>query len=161
MPRHKQKPILLFCLVVVALGCAKTYRTATPTTPKFFKQTFAAEPNSIYYALRWAFKTNGYPIAEEDLKGGVLKTRYVPVRAKSHYVDVFGHKDFGVSGAYHQLEVRLVPKGSKTEVQIGSRIQAALSPIKSAGQEEAMLLQKISEYLRGPTFQITNQGAQE
>lgn len=152
---------LVLLAMTTQFACTKVYRTAKPTEPKLYKKTFAANPNQIYYALRFALKKQGYPIAEEDLKGGVIKTRYVPVKAASHYVAVFGHKDFGVNGAYHQLEVRLLPQEGKTLVEIGSRIQAVLSPVKSSGAEEQMILEGIADYLRLPSVQVTNLGLQE
>lgn len=150
-------------LACVGVGCTKIYRVAKPTAPVLFKQKYSAGANEIYYALRWALKTYGYPIAEEDFQNGVIKTRYVSVRAHSHYIEVFGRKDYGVSGAYHQLEVRLQPQGSggQTEVQIGSRVQAVVSNLKSNGSEEKMILAKISDYLRSPTVPVTNLGVQE
>lgn len=153
--------IVSLTLAMTTLACTKVHRTATPVMPKLYQQTYAATPNAIYYALRWALKTYGYPIAEEDLQNGIIKTRYVPVGATSHYIDVFTHKDFGVNGAYHQLEVRLVPKGGQTEVQVGSRIQAAVSPIYSSGEEEKLILSKVADYLRSQNAQVTNLGIQE
>lgn len=152
-------PVLV--LFVSLGGCTKTYRTAQPVMPKIYKKTYAATPNAIYYALRWALPAGGYPIAEEDLPGGVIKSRYVPVKAVSHAVPLFKRNDYGVNGAYHQLEVRLIPQGTSTEVQIGSRIQAVVSPLRSTGREEAALFKKIGDYLRDRNATLTNQGIQE
>ena len=151
---------LLLCFFAF-LACTKTYRTATPVMPKAYKKTFTGSANTIYYALRWALTTHDYPIAEEDLHNGVIKTHYVPVKATSHYVAIFDREDYGVNGAYHQLEAKLIPRGGQTEVQIGSRIQAAVSPIRSSGGEEALILKKIGDYLRSQSSQVTNQGIQE
>lgn len=142
-------------------GCTKVFRTAEPTAPQIFKKRYEATPNDLYYALRWALKTYGYPIAEEDLQNGIIKSRYVPVKAASHYIAVFGRQDYGASGAYHQLEVRLLPAGAQTEVQIGSRIQGVVSKLKSSGREEKMIFSKVGDYLRDPNIQVTNQGVRE
>jgi len=152
---------LFLCFFVSLMGCTKTYRVATPSSPRLIKHTFAASPNDIYYALRWALRAYGYPIAEEDLQNGVIKTRYVPVKAHSHLLDTFGSPDYGINGAYHQLEVRLVPQNGKTEVQIGSRIQSVVANLKSSGREERLILEKVSHYLRSPNVQVTNLGVQE
>lgn len=151
---------LLFSLFSLS-SCTKTVATAKPMALPAYKQTFAATPNEIYYALRWALKAYDYPIAEEDLNNGIIKSRYVPVKATSHYVDLFGHQDFGVSGAYHQLEVKLVPKNGHTEVQIDSRVQAVVKNIKSTGQEEELILTKVEDYLRSANTSVTNLGVQE
>lgn len=153
--------MMIAAAAVMLGGCAKVFRTAEPATPQIFKKRYEATPNDLYYALRWALKTYGYPIAEEDLQNGILKSRYVPVKATSHYVAVFGRKDYGVTGAYHQLEVRLLPAGAQTEVQIGSRIQGVVSKLQSSGREEKMIFAKVGDYLRDPNIQVTNQGVGE
>lgn len=152
--------LLLFGLLALS-ACTKTYRVAKETSPKLIQKEFAASPNDVYYALRWAFRSHGYPMAIEDLQNGVLKTRYVPVTPSSHYVAVFDRKDYGVTGAYHQLEARLVPRGGKTLLKIGSKIQGVVANIHSNGSEEKMILGKVADYLRDPNVQVTNQGVQE
>ena len=161
MKRIFSASLLLCFLPLFFAGCTKVFRVSTPSKPHYYKQTYAANPNDLYYALRWALRTYGYPIAEEDLQNGVIKTRYVPVKGYSHYLEIFDRHDYGVNGAYHQLEVRLVSQNGKTEVQIGSRIQSVVSRLQSAGSEEQMILSKVADYLRNPNMQVTNLGAQD
>lgn len=151
----------LFSLLFLLSSCTKTLSTAKSISLPAYKQSFAANPNQIYYALRWALKAYDYPIAEEDLQNGIVKSRIVPVKATSHYVDVFKHRDFGVSGAYHQLEVRLVPQNGRTEVQVASKVQGVVKNIKSTGQEETLILTKVGDYLRSANTSVTNLGVQE
>ena len=148
---------VLFSLTAV-VGCTKTFSIAKPQNLSAYQVTLPASPNDIYYALRWALTSNGYPIVEEDLQNGIITTHYVPVGAASHYADVFGHKDFGVTNAHHQLEVRLIPKSGKTAVQIHSRVQSLVQPFRSTGSEEKKILAKIGDYLRKNHVQITNLG---
>lgn len=147
--------------LLLSVGCTKTYSVAKETSPKLIQKEFSASPNDLYYALRWAFRNHGYPMAVEDFQNGVLKTRFVSVKPSSHYILIFDRKDFGVTGAYHQLEARLVPRGGKTVLQIGSRIKGIIANIHSNGSEEAMILSKVADYLRDPNVPITNQGVQE
>lgn len=158
------KRILIpFCvaLALLTFSCAKEIRKAQISEPQYFEKSFTATPNAIYYALQWALKQNGYPIAGEDLHGGVIQSRFVPVKADSHYVAVFDRQDFGVSGAYHQLEARLIPEGEKTIVKIGSRPKSLVANLKSTGKEEKMILQKVGDYLRDSDVEITNLGVKE
>ncbi len=156
-----RKTIILLFFLLLSVGCNKVYRTAKPSQPHLYKQTFSATPNDIYYALRWALRANGYPIAEEDLQNGVIKSRFVPVKATSHYLNIFDRQDYGINGGYHQLEAKLIPQNGKTEVQIGSRIQSIVSRLRSNGSEEELILGKIGDYLRNPNVQLTNLGIQE
>ncbi len=152
---------VVLLLFLVPLGCTKTLSTSKPISLPAYKKTFAATPNQIYYALRWALKAYDYPIAEEDLQNGVVRSRTVPVKATSHYIEVFHRPDFGVSGAYHHLEVRLIPKNGQTEVQVASKVQGVVKNIKSTGQEEGLILTKVGDYLRSTGSTITNLGIQE
>lgn len=149
----------LFLLLPV-IGCTKTFATARTTEGTVYTKEFSATPNDLYYALRWVFKSYGYPVAEEDFQNGVIKSRYVPVGPVSHYTDVFGRRDYGVTGAYHQMEARLIPRGGKTGIQMVSRIQGIVRNIKTSGREEKMLLAKIADYLRSRHIQVTNQGVE-
>ena len=157
----KKNLLLLVLCMSVTTACTKAYVNSKTVEPRIYKHTFATNPNEIYYALRWALKTYGYPIAEEDLQNGVIKTRYVPVTPTSHYIAIFKRQDYGANGAYHQLEVRLVPHDGKTEVQIGSRMQTIVTHLQSSGREEQMILEKVADYLRSPNVQLTNLGVQE
>lgn len=151
--------ILIVFGFLAAVGCTKTFSVAKPKNLPAYRATFSASPNDLYYALRWALTANDYPIAVEDFQNGVITSRYVAVSASSHYLDVFGRRDFGVTNSYHQLEVRLTPKGEKTIVTLHSRIQGVAQPLRSTGEEEKKILAKIGDYLRKNTVQITNLGA--
>lgn len=160
---QKKSFLLASCFLLLAssAGCTKVFRTATPSQPTLYKKSFAASPNDLYYALRWALRTYGYPIAEEDLQNGVIKSHYVPVKTYSHYLPLFNRQDFGVNAGYHQLECRLVPQNGTTEVQIGSKIQSMVARLRSRGTEEQMILQKVADYLRSQNVQVTNVGLRE
>lgn len=150
--------IFLFLVFASLVGCTKTFSVAKPQNLPAYQATFAVSPNDLYYALRWALTNHGYPIADEDFQNGVITTHYVPVTATSHYVDVFGRKDFGVTNSHHQLEARLMPKEGVTIVTLHSRAQSVAQPFRSTGDEERKILAKMGDYLRKKNIQVTNLG---
>lgn len=120
--------------------------------------TYAAVPNDIYYAVRWALKENGYPIDKENLSEGMITTSWVPVTSDSHYVPVFGRRDYGVTNSYHQLQVQVTSEEGRTRVRIGSRVMGLVSNIESTGTEEKKVLANIGNYMRTKDPDVTNLG---
>ena len=128
--------ILMIGLSALQWQCAKASFTGHVQEPiKYYSRTFNATANEIYEAVKWALKTHDYPIESEDLKEGVLVTRWVPVGADSHAVKLFRRSDYGVTGAYHKLELHVVPQGeSETKLEVGSRVQSLLVGLESTGR---------------------------
>ncbi|MBN1283334.1 MAG: hypothetical protein JXA24_06150 [Proteobacteria bacterium] len=149
--------IALFCA-----ACAKPILTGRVSPDvRFVSQDFAANPNDLYYAVRWALKEAGYPVDNEDLPGGVITTKWTPVTVDSHYMEVFGQKDYGVTNSYHQLEVRIVPQAGRSLVEVGSRVKTIAHGLKSSGTEERRVLACVGDYLRSGEPNLTNLGITE
>lgn len=154
--------IILVVLLAAIAGCnAQIIQAKASRDVHFYKRTFNASPNQCYYALRWALKINGYSLAKEDLPKGIVTTTWKAVSADSHYLPQFGRRDYGVTGAYHQLEVKVVPRGSKTQIQVGSRVKGVVANLKSSGIEENKVLAEVGDYLRSKQPNITNTGMVE
>lgn len=128
---------------------------------EYESRDYAAGANDIYYAVRWALVECGYPVANENLPDGIITTAWVPVKSDSHYVDVFGRPDYGVTNSYHQLEVQVVPEGGRTTVKVGSRFKSMLAYLKSSGFEERKVLDRIGDRLRKAEPTVTNLGIDE
>jgi hypothetical protein len=154
--------IAILLLVGVGFGCSGAIVNAKVSKKvDYYSKTFKASPNECYYALRWALKINGYPVAKEDLPAGIIKTVWRPVTSDSHFLPVFDSKDYGATGAYHQLEVKVVPRGSKTKVEVGSRLKTIAPNMKSSGVEERRVLAQVGDYLRSHEPMISNEGISE
>ena len=155
--------VLILVLGVAAGACNKPFlRAKTSKNVKFDSKEFNATPNDCYYALRYAFKINGYSMGSENLSDGVLKSTWLPVTADSHYVPLFDSRDYGATGAYYQLEARVVPRGqNRTKLEIGSRVKGVVSNIQSSYVEEQKILATVGSYLRKREPEITNEGIEE
>jgi len=155
--------MLVLVLGVVAGACNKPFlRAKTSKNVEFESKEFNATANDCYYALRYAFKVNGYMMGSENLRDGILTTTWEPVTSDSHYLQVFDSRDYGVTGAYYQLEVRVVPRGNdRTKLEVGSRVESVASGLKSSGVEERKILATVGNYLRKHEPVMTNEGIEE
>ncbi|MBI2341187.1 MAG: hypothetical protein HYU98_00425 [Deltaproteobacteria bacterium] len=150
-------PVLLF------VSCAHPLYEAREFPNKTVSKTFETDANQAYSAIRWALKTSGYAIINENLEEGIVTSGWLPTKADSHYLEPFGHPDYGVNGAYYRLEVKIIPEdvGSKTRVEIVSRVRSMMAQLKSSEIEEKKILNMVSDYLRKPDIHLTNIGLEE
>lgn len=154
-------PALLAALAL-APACTKPLAYAKVVEPQAtVSRDYAATANDAYYAIRWALDAEGLPIATENLAEGLLTTTWMPVTSDSHYISVFGRRDYGVTNSYHQLVIKVVPEGGRTRVDIGSRVQTLVSRLESSGIEEGKVLDKVGDCLRKAEPSLSNLGIDE
>ncbi|MFA4974872.1 MAG: hypothetical protein WC683_19900 [bacterium] len=150
-------------IAALACGsCSKPMVTGRVTPDvRYFSRDYASNPNDTYYAVRWALKETGYPVEGEDLPGGVITTKWLPVTSDSHYVEVFGEPDYGVTNSYYQIEVHISSDSGRTVVEVGARAKTVAHNLKSSGVEERKVLARIGDYLRSGEPNVTNLGINE
>ncbi len=145
-------------------ACSKPMAEAKERSLVKVARTFNTDANEAYYAVRWALKTSGYSITNEDLQNGVVMSSWLPSKVDSFYVDPWGgHPDFGADGAYYRLEVKIVPTddSGKTRVEVISHVKSLIAHLHSSQIYEKKILSKVSDYLRNPDLRVTNIGAEE
>lgn len=149
-------------IVIAAAGCAKPMMNATVIKDIYYESDdYAAVPNDVYYAIRWAMKENGYAVDEENLSDGVITSTWIPVKSDSHYIPMFGRREYGVTSSYYQLKIQVVSEEGRTRVKVGTRIKTLVSNLTSSGIEEKKLLAGIGDYLRKKNPDLTNLGVNE
>lgn len=153
---------LLMCTVSLFAGCTKELAESTTQSMDTVSRSFKGTANQTYYAIRWALAARGYPVGYEDLPGGVISSSWIATKAGSHYVAPFGngHRDYGQTGAYHQLELRVLPSGGTTTVDVTSRTKSIIANLHSSGSEERAVLDEVGNYLRANT-DVTNLGVEK
>lgn len=158
----KIKIIVASILLVAAAGCTKPLAGARMAGEvEYVSRDFAAVPNDIYYAVRWALGEGGYPVAKEDLQNGIVTSSWLPVKSDSHYAGTFGRRDLGVTNSYYQIEVQVIPGEGRTSVKVGSRVKTLVAGLKSSGGEERKVLDRIGDCLRKNEPNVTNLGIDE
>lgn len=151
---------LASCFLLLS-SCAHPVAEGKDKIVSTLSQNFDADANTAYSAIRWALKTSGYAINSEDLQNGIITSGWLAGKADSFYVAPFGHKDYGVNGAYYRLEFTIIPEGGETKIEISSRVKSVLAHLKSSEIEEKKILKKIGDYLRNPEIRVTNVGIEE
>jgi hypothetical protein len=123
-------------------------------------KTYQVPPAEAFRAAKEALLFKGYSLKQEDPTNFILETYWQPSTADSHYVNVFGRKDFGTVGSYYRLVVKITPKGNGSRVGISNVAKSFISNLKSSQQEEDKIFEKISDFTRKQDIQVTNIGLQ-
>jgi len=154
--------LFVVSLVFVFAGCAHpTVKARSAKKLHYEGRDYAASTNDVYYAIRWSLKQNGYSVAKEDLPNGVITTAWKPVTSDSHYVPLFGRRDYGVTNSYYRLIVDVIPGGGRNVVKVASVVKSLVAELKSSGVEERKVLDGIANYLRVKDPDISNLGIAE
>lgn len=152
----------LVCLAALSVGCAKPLVRASAQMMAPVARSYPAEPNQVYYAIRWALAHRGYPVANENLPSGLITTAWRPTTTDSHFLQPFRSRDYGTTGGYHQLELRVTNEGAgRTRVEITSRLKSVLANVRSSGRQETAVLDEIGHALQSSDIGVTNVGVDE
>jgi hypothetical protein len=155
--------LLLALFIIMVSGCAHPLAEGKVYPMEPLSRIIPSDANTIYYGIKWAMNELGYPAGPEDLAGGVVESKWVPVGAGSHYVKIFNRKDYGATdGAYFKMILRIIPGvegGSKVVAQ--TEVNSLIVNVHTTGDKERAMLEKIAEHSRGYTIQITNLGVEE
>lgn len=123
--------------------------------------SFSTNQETALEALNKALTKYGYEILNTDESKGRITTGWRPVEVDSHYLYIFGNKDYGVSdGAYYQLIVDLFQEGPKIKVSVSTTVKTIVGQLKSSGKVEKRILNQLADYLRSPLIKMTNVGVE-
>lgn len=150
---------LLFC-VVFAAACSKPALYGTIQEAEPVVKYYSVPPETAFRAAKEALVFRGYSIKEEDDKNFTLETYWQATTADSHYVLVFGRRDYGTVGAYYRMAVKVTPQGTGSKVSITNVAKSIISDLKTSKREEDELFNKISDFTRKRDIQVTNIGLQ-
>ncbi len=154
--------LVVVSLMLVAVGCSKPLADAQVIKNiHYFSDDYAAQPNDVYYALRFALEQNGFPMNAENMQDGVFTTAWLPVTSDSHYIPLFNRKEYSVTNSFFQLDIRVVPMDGRTQVDVGTRVKSLVDKLKSSGVIERQVLADIGNFLRKGEPTITNLGVSE
>ena len=128
---------------------------------RYITKTFDTNKEEAFYAVRWALKINGYPIARENQNEGIVESTWLPTKSDSHALILFDRPEFPVNGGYYQLIVSVTPEEGKMRIAVGSKLKAVMAGLKTTGIEERRVLKEIGDYLRVKEPDVTNIGLEE
>ncbi len=125
-------------------------------------KTFSNTSDETFTAAQKILEQAGFRIARADKDVGIIQTNWISTKATSHYLELFGKKDYGTVGAYYRMTVKLEEKDNKSKVDVFTTARAIISGrLHSDYSEEKKFLSKMTDYLRRDDFEITNVGVDE
>lgn len=148
-------------VALVFAGCATPSRTAKEQALASVERMFTADANQAYYAIRWALAATGYPVGTEDLRNGTISTTWVPTQIGAQYLDPFdrndpGSRDWGNRGGYFRMDIQVIPEDGKVRIIATERVRSIIANLRSSGEQEERVLNKIGDYLRNADPDVTN-----
>ena len=124
-----------------------------------YKASFQSDRGSILAAAKKSLEDKGFQILTYEETPGKIVTGWRPVAADSHYFNLFGRKDYGVSdGAYYQLFVDLIDEGNQTKVLISTTTKNIVGKLESSGKIEKAVISDMEVLLQSPQIEMTNVG---
>ncbi len=145
-----------------AQGCTKkiVYSKNFNTQPR--KSFYYADKTSVMENTRKLLENLNYSILGYETETGKIVTGWKPVESDSHYLNLFGRKDFGnTDGAYYQLVVDVLPDGPKMKVLVSTTVKTIVGKLETNGIIERRVIEKLDNVMRSPQIEITNVGMEK
>lgn len=153
--------ILLVSLTLVAASaCNKPKLYGTIQEAKEVVKNYQVPPEDAFRAAKEALAFRGYSFKTVDETNKTIETYWQPSTSDSHYVEVFGRKDYGTVGAYYRLVVKVTPRANGSSVSITNVAKSFISNLKSTERVEEEVFEKISDFTRKRDINVTNIGLQ-
>lgn len=152
--------VLFFFSTLLACNKPALYGTLQPAQEVV--RYYQVPPAEAFRAAKESLAFRGYSLKRVDEPQMEIETYWQPSTADSHYVDVFGRRDFGTVGSYYRLLIKVAPQGSGSgsKVTITNVAKSFIANLKSSQQEEQSVFTKIDDFTRKQDIQVTNIGLQ-
>lgn len=153
------KSLFLILLMVLAFAqCTKPLLYGKVQQIKLTRRGYDQTYDKVFEAARWALTKNGYAIEDESKMKGTIETKWASQTPDSHYVEVFGRRDYGTVGAYYHLDLAVYQESGIIQVVVRNIAESTVNRLYSTGIQEKKVLDDISLHLLGKTLDITNLG---
>lgn len=155
--------LTIACLGLFALAsfaCSKPALYGTTQESESVVKYYSVPPKQAFRAAKEALHYLGYSIKQEDPQKLFLETYWQPATADSHYVEVFGRRDYGTVGAYYRVVILIKSRANGSSLKITNVAKSIISNVKSSNREEDKIVSKINDFTRRRDIQVTNIGLQ-
>ena len=151
---------VLLASAIVFSACSKPKLYGTLQNSEKLVRYYQADPDETFRAVKQALLFQGYSLKKVDEESRSLETYWQPTTSDSHYVEVFGRKDFGTVGAYYRIQVKVEEWNNGSRVSLVNVANSIISNLKSSYREEDRVLTKVDDFTRRRDIQVTNIGLQ-
>lgn len=140
-------------LCTKAIVYGKDYHT------KPYAQLYPYNRETLLEGAKKTLEQQGYGINYVDEAKGQIVSGWRSVEGDSHYYNLFGRKDYGVTdGAYYQMVIDFLTEGSKVRVTASTTTKSIAGRFHSSGKVEKRFHAQLADYLRSPLIEMTNVG---
>lgn len=155
----------IFLLLLISFAFSACNKPLVKSRDKEFaplSKTFSHPSTETFEAAQKILEQAGFRIARADKDVGIIQTNWISTKATSHYLELFGKKDYGTVGAYYRMTVKFEEKENKSKIDVFTTTRSIISGrLHSDYSEEKKFLSKMTDYLRRDDFEITNVGVDE
>lgn len=154
--------LILFWTIFSGQLCTKEIIYAKNYFTQPYKAYFQTDKASVIKAIEKTLDRFGYEIQHLNEEKGSFITSWRPVEGDSHYFNLFGRKDYGMTdGAYYQLTVDTYQEGNQLKVTVGTTVKTIVGKLHSSGKVERKVIAQLNDYLRSPQIEMTNVGVKK
>lgn len=160
MTRLNGLGLLLIASSCLLASCTKVLVHSKDKEMEPVSKLFNASVDDALKVGKEALIRLGYKIERED--SDQILTNWQSAKATSHYIDLFGHRDYGTVGAYYRIKLQVTETGGQAQVAVSAPTRAIVSGrLRTSYREEKKVLRKMTDLLRKDDFEITNVGVEE
>ena len=146
-------------LFLTASLCTKVAVYGTDTRTDAVFKIYNADLYSSADRVQKAIESLGYTVTRADDTTTRFTTAWSLVPPDSHYMNLFGRKDFSASqGSYYQLVVEVTDLSPRMRVSVSTQVKSVSGKLTSANVLENKVLARIDDFLRSPQIELTNVG---
>lgn len=154
--------LLIGVTSVVLFSCTRPLVTGRDYAMQPIAQTFSVPAVAAFEAAEQALRDMDYKVEYANKDQGILRTGWMPTEIDSHYLDLFGREDYGTTGAYYHLAVRIINEGvGESIVEVAAPIRSVVAKVRSSHRKEKKFLSKVADQLRPADVKVTNIGVVE
>lgn len=155
------KSILLFSLVL-CLSCTKVVVTAKEHKTNPVSKKYSTDVATAFVRSRDVLEKLGYHIQEADDLQLYLETRWQSTTSDSHYLDLFGRRDYSANqGSYFKVVVKTEQQGNYAGVIIYTRLKSVVGKLNSSNVLEKKFFNRLDTAMRSSQIEVTNVGMTE
>ncbi len=162
MKTRWQKNLAWVLLLALTAACTKVVVRADETKTAPVTKKFSADVASVFQKSRETLNQLGYSLLNADEMSSVLETRWMPTTSDSHYLALFGRRDYSASqGGYYKLVITAEQQGNYAGVTVYTALKTVAGKLDSSEVVEKRFLKKLGDALRRPQIEVNNVGMEE
>jgi hypothetical protein len=155
----KFSALIAFCGLFSANMCTKVVAYGTDSYTPSVNKSYYSNLQTVLDQSDAVLKNMGFAVNSTDESRNRITTGWRPVSSDSHYLTLFGRKDYSAaSGSYYQLVIDIADSTPQIRVSVSTAVKSMSGRLTSSQVIENTFLSKLDDQLRSPQIEMTNVG---